>query len=97
MPPDEPNDEENLEKLPQDNETPFRPAEPSEGEASTIPPESRAGEDILDSTHPATDTNLQPEEAYDEGISGAAEASEPKPNDDVISYDRDKDTREKPG
>ena len=31
----------------------------------------------LDDTHPATDTNIDPTEEYDEGLSGAAEAEEP--------------------
>jgi hypothetical protein len=32
----------------------------------------------LDDTHPSTDTNIDPMEEYDEGLSGAAEAEEPK-------------------
>jgi hypothetical protein len=31
----------------------------------------------IDDTHPATDTNIDPMEEYDEGLSGAAEAEEP--------------------
>jgi hypothetical protein len=45
----------------------------------------------LDDTHPATDSNLQPEEDYDEGLSGAAEANEPNQGNDVVSYDPDHD------
>jgi hypothetical protein len=31
----------------------------------------------LDDTHPATDTNIDSAEEYDEGLSGAAEAEDP--------------------
>ncbi|MDB5166597.1 MAG: hypothetical protein JWM37_669 [Candidatus Saccharibacteria bacterium] len=31
----------------------------------------------LDDTHPATDTEIDPMEEYDEGLSGAAEAEDP--------------------
>lgn len=32
----------------------------------------------IDDTHPATDTNIDPTEEYDEGLSGAAEAEDPR-------------------
>jgi len=32
----------------------------------------------LDDTHPSTDSNIEPSEEYDEGLSGAAEAEEPR-------------------
>jgi hypothetical protein len=32
---------------------------------------------VLDDTHPTTDTNIDPTEEYDEGLSGAAEAEDP--------------------
>ncbi|MDB5169021.1 MAG: hypothetical protein JWO41_377 [Candidatus Saccharibacteria bacterium] len=63
MQPDEPNEEEKLEELPEDNGTPFSP------------PDDAA--DKLDDTHPVTDTNIDPQEVYDEGLPGAAEAKEP--------------------
>jgi hypothetical protein len=31
----------------------------------------------IDDTHPSTDTNIDPAEEYDEGLSGAAEAEDP--------------------
>lgn len=34
----------------------------------------------LDDTHPATDSNIDATELYDEGLSGAAEAEEPAEN-----------------
>lgn len=55
MPPDEPNDEEELEELPEDGETPFRPSDDRD--------EMRA-----DDTHPSTDDGQQPEELYDAGL-----------------------------
>ena len=42
----------------------------------------------LDDTHPATDTNIQPEELYDEGVSGAAEAENPSKGNAVTDYDK---------
>ena len=65
MPPDEPTEEERQEELPEDNQTPFQPADPTDSN------------DHLDDTHPQTDTNIQKEELYDEGVAGAAEVSEP--------------------
>lgn len=85
MLPDEPTDEERLEALPEDNETPFRPAGPAPAEATTSG-DSSADDNKLPDDHPATDTNIQPEELYDEGVSGAAEASEPNVNNTVIGY-----------
>lgn len=48
---------------------------------------------VLDNTHPITDSNLQIEETYDEGVSGAAEAVEPVQGAAVIGYDPNKDQR----
>lgn len=94
MYPDE-TDEEDLEKLAEDNQRPFTPADDQAtggtnladdsstslsgdnqqitDDASTVYP----NDGTLDDTHPATDTNMQREELYDEGVSGAAEASDP--------------------
>jgi hypothetical protein len=82
MPPVEPNDEERQEELPQDNQTPFNPAEPPRSDA---PADASQPAPSLDPTHPATDSNIQPEEVYEEGVPGAAEASEPNPNDAVVA------------
>lgn len=89
MLPDEPTDEERQEQLPQDNGTPFQPAAPSPDPTAgvTNDPVTQAGsDDTLDDTHPATDTGLQPEEQYDEGVSGAAEAQEPNAGNAVADY-----------
>jgi len=98
MPPDEPNDEEQLVELPEDNGTPFRPADdtdedvidpdaneewPTESEESSIPSSERGD---VDDTRPETDTGLIQAEEYDEGISGAAEVGEPNAGDAVIGY-----------
>jgi hypothetical protein len=77
MPPVEPNDEERQEELPQDNQTPFNPATPT-ADDSGQPAK-------LDPTHPVTDSNIQPEEVYEEGVPGAAEASEPNAGNDVTA------------
>lgn len=62
--PDEPNNEEKLEQLPEDSETPFRPAN---------------SDSQLDDTHPVTDSNMQEEEQYEGGVADAAEAEETSP------------------
>ena len=59
----EPNDEEKQEKLPNDFSTPFSPP-------SGI-------EDTSDDTHPEADTNVDLQERYDEGISGASGVNDP--------------------
>lgn len=56
-----------VQPLPQDGAPPFAP--PTDIPGDDLPPD-----------HPVTDTNVQPEEVYDEGISGAAEASDPSSN-----------------
>lgn len=89
MLPDEPTDEERQEELPQDNETPFRPADPNPDPAAGVtndPVAQAASDSTLDDTHPVTDTNVQPEEQYDEGVSGAAEAQEPNAGNAVTGF-----------
>ena len=98
MPPDEPNDEEQLEELPEDDETPFRPADdtdknvvdpdadeewPTESEESSIPSSEKGG---VDDTYPQTDTGMPEQGIYDAGISEASGASEPNAGDTVIGY-----------
>lgn len=79
MPPDEPTSEEQLEQLPEDNDTPFRPADPPLDDSINTPTQQH-----LDDTHPATDTSLDSDELYQEGIAGAAGVSDPSvpPSDD---------------
>jgi hypothetical protein len=60
---EEANDEEKQEKEAQDFSTPFSPPE---GTQDTIPKD-----------HPELDTNMDSQEWYDEGRSGAAEVSDP--------------------
>jgi hypothetical protein len=67
----EPNDEEKQEKLPNDFSTPFSPP-------SGI-------QDNIDDTHPETDTNIDSQERYDEGISGASEVDDPG-NEGILGY-----------
>lgn len=50
-------------------------------------------QDDLDATHPVTDTNIEIEEEYDEGLGGAAEAGEPNKHDAVIGYNPEADRR----
>lgn len=67
----EPNDEEKQEQLPNDFSTPFSP--PS------------GVQDNTDDTHPQADTNIDSQERYDEGISGASETNDPG-NRGILGY-----------
>lgn len=65
------NDEDNQQKLPQDNSTPFSAPD--------------GVQDTTDDTHPEADTNVDSHEHYDEGISGAAEVTDPG-NRGILGY-----------
>ena len=79
-------------KQPQDSDTPFSPpVDPIEDANSEL--DIREVEGQLNPEHPGTDTNVDSQEAYDEGISGAAEAEEPNAGDNVVNYDPTKDQR----
>jgi hypothetical protein len=90
MPPDEPNYEERLEELPEDNQTPFNPAAPSRDDS--LPPDDDAQPGGLnrsgfDDTHPNTDTDVQREEIYDAGEATASSgADEPHDDPTVVGY-----------
>ena len=86
MPPDEPNEEEQLEELPEDDGTPFNPAPDLERDPDTEPDDERQAEETLDPTHPATDSNIEIDELYQQGLSSAAGASEPNAGDTVEGY-----------
>jgi hypothetical protein len=84
MQPDEPTEEERLEELPEDGQTPFSPPDVSRDLGVTLGA-GRQMPEKLDDTHPVTDSksNIQPEEEYDEGISGA---TEPNAGNSVVGY-----------
>lgn len=86
MPPDEPNNEERQEELPEDNSTPFQPAAASRDDAAEPDSDRQLEENHVPDTHPQTDSNIQPEELYDEGVAGAAEISEPNAGNTVVGY-----------
>ena len=81
--PDEPHDDDAIQKLPEDNETPFRPATDILGQAR------------FDDTHPNTDSDVQPEEQYDEGTAQASGAQPTvtgyTPLEDITEENEDKD------
>ena len=83
MPPLEPSDEDKLMQQPADFEPPFTPAQPFTSDGA-----------VFDDTHPSTDANIQPEEIYEEGVSGAAEVTEPNAGNAVTGYDPNADGRE---
>jgi hypothetical protein len=107
MPPkspyDEPNDEVRQEKLDQDYDTPFGvpdtqtpAAQPGDSDIADSPDHTNDDDTgALGADHPSTDTNIQAEELYDEGIAGAAEAGEPNAESDVLGYDPNQDVRRK--
>ena len=99
LPPDEPNEEEALEKEDQDGETPFRPADPGDvrTDASDHDLGREAAEARLDDTHPDTDAELDDQELYDAGISSAADSEEPNAGNTVEGYDPEQDQRRKKG
>ena len=74
MQPQDPNDEEKLEKEDQDYGTPFSL------------PDDAAGK--IGSDHPSTDDKMDSDELYNEGLSATAGADESEADHpDVISYD----------
>ena len=85
MGPDEPTDEERAEELPEDNQTPFNPAAtPRDPAMPADEPGQNAAQ--LDDTHPSTDSNIEREEVYDEGLAGAAEAEEQNTGNAVVDW-----------
>jgi hypothetical protein len=88
MPPDEPNDEERQQELPEDNETPFQPADPPR-EPGAEPDADAQPLSSFDTTHPSTDSSIDAMEAYDEGLESAAQADEPNHGNAVTGYDPD--------
>jgi hypothetical protein len=81
MNPDQPNSEEREEMLPEDGATPFSSPNPI-GDDSTD--DNRPA--TLDDTHPSTDDGIEPEDEYEEGLSGAAGASQPNAGNMVTGY-----------
>lgn len=77
MQPDEPTEEESQQQLPQDGQTPFQPADPPREDALPADNGGQPSTPPLDDTHPATDSGVDPQQQYDEGTAGAAQAQEP--------------------
>jgi hypothetical protein len=85
MPPDEPNDEEKLEELPQDNQTPFQPAAPQRDDTLPADDSGQPGASPtkqFDDTEPRTDTDIDQQELYDAGEEAAASGAD-DPHDDT--------------
>ena len=83
-----------IEPLAEDNDTPFSaPTSPVDDVSSDIDVREESGQ--LDPTHQATDnaTNIDSQQLYDEGLAGAAEASEPNAGNTVVDYDPEQDQR----
>jgi hypothetical protein len=83
-----------LDEIPEDDDilSPLSIDDRPAGDPDDLPIDDLIG---IDDTHPVTDTNLQTEEEYDEGLSGAAEAKDPVIGSSVIGYDPSKDQRRK--
>lgn len=83
-----------VQPLPQDNAMPFSsPTDPVTDATSDVSARTQDGQ--LDPTHQATDnaTNIDSQQLYDEGLAGAAEASEPNTGNAVVDYDPAHDER----
>ena len=81
-------------KLEEDNDTPFSPPSDSIADPNAdIDARKLAG--YIDPLHQATDnaTDIDSHQLYDEGLAGAAEASEPNAGNAVIGYDPESDSR----
>jgi hypothetical protein len=82
--------------LDEDNDTPFSdPDDPVTDPTLDVDVKTEQGR--LDPTHQATDnaTDIDSQQRYDEGLAGAAEASEPNAGNTVTGYDPEKDQRKK--
>lgn len=80
--------------LDEDNAAPFSPpSSPIDDATADLDVRKESGK--LDPTHQATDnaTDIDSHQLYDEGLAGAAEASEPNAGNAVVSYDPEKDQR----
>lgn len=90
-----PNDQDvPVEPLEEDNDTPF--SEPTDStEDTNVDLAFREDVGRLDPTHQATDnaSDIDSQELYDEGLSGATEASEPNAGNAAVGYDPAKDRR----
>lgn len=88
------NEGESLEPaLEEDNAAPLSaPSDPTDDASADVDHRVRPE---LDETHQATDsaTDLDSQQLYDEGLSGAAEAAEPNAGNAVVGYDPTKDQR----
>lgn len=80
--------------LPEDNAAPFTAASDGVNDP-TADIDARTQDGGLDPTHQATDnaTDIDSHQLYDEGLAGAAEASEPNAGNAVVDYDPEKDER----
>ncbi|HSX32467.1 MAG TPA: hypothetical protein VLF43_04335 [Candidatus Saccharimonadales bacterium] len=85
-----------IEPLEEDNAAPFSPpTDPIADPTAAI--DVREEDSRLEPTHQATDnaTDIDSQQLYDEGLSGAAEATEPNAGNAVVDYDPSKDRRKK--
>lgn len=83
-----------IEPLAEDNAAPFSPpTDPIADPTADVDVRAQSGQ--LDPTHQATDnaTDIDSQQLYDEGLSGAAEASEPNAGNAVVDYNPENDKR----
>ncbi|MDB5164699.1 MAG: hypothetical protein JWL89_325 [Candidatus Saccharibacteria bacterium] len=92
MPPDEPNEEERLEELPEDGDTPFTPAGASRDDGSEPDDRRQVTASQMDDTRPDLDTDVELEEIYDQGQPEIGTNL----GSSVANYDPEKDKRQKP-
>jgi hypothetical protein len=83
-----------IEPLSEDSAAPFSPpTDPINDAAVNVGVRQDSGQ--LDPTHQTTDntTDIDSQQLYDEGLAGAAEASEPNAGNAVVDYDPGADRR----
>ena len=96
MPPDE-NEEERLQKLPGDNQTPYQPADPTSADPAGDDQNTSSSLSQMDDTHPQSDTNFDSTAAYHAGTdAGMGLGNAPSATNAVVDYDPANDQRRNP-
>lgn len=84
MPEPEPTNDDANQPIPQNSQT--SSDQYAANPAGSDDPGASTPKKVLDDTHPATDTAVDPDELYEEGLPGAAEAAEPNMTDVARGY-----------
>jgi hypothetical protein len=91
MQPNDPSDDDLLEPLAEDGQTPFSPADPARDPDADADDDRQSDEDHFDDTRPSTDDGVEPEEVYEAGLGSAVNESEPNAGNTVVGYTKPDD------